>query len=190
MVSERDELLNIIQTKAVIYGSKVLASGKTSHYYIDGKQVSLDARGAFLVGRCLFDLMKVNQPDAVGGPTLGADPMVGAILAEAGKQGIVLQGFIVRKEAKDHGTTRLVEGPSLKSGMRVVLVEDVITTGGSVLKAVTAVENMGAKVVQIVCLVDRDEGAKDSFASYNYTPLFNKSQLKIKSPAEWGAQFS
>ena len=184
MSSEKQELLKLLQTKAVIYGRRTLASGKTSYYYIDGKQVTLDARGAYLIGRCIFELIKSNHADAIGGPTLGADPIVGAVLAEAGRQNISLYGFIVRKEAKDHGTSKLVEGPAFKPGAKAVLVEDVITTGGSVLKAALAVEQAGAKVVQIVTLVDREEGAANILASYSYTPLFSKADLKIKSPEE------
>ncbi len=186
MPSEKQELLKLLQTKAVIYGRRTLASGKISYYYIDGKQVTLAARGAYLIGRCIFELMKSNRADAIGGPTLGADPIVGAVLAEAGRQNTPLQGFLVRKEAKDHGTSKLVEGPAFKPGAKVVLVEDVITTGGSVLKAVLAVEQAGAKVIQIVSLVDREEGATTILASYNYTPLFSKADLRIKSPEEAG----
>jgi len=180
---ERKELLRQIRQRCVIYGRRVLASGKTSHYYIDGKQVTLDAEGAYLTGRCIFEEMKGSHASAVGGPTLGADPMVGAVLAEAGRQGKTLQGFIVRKEAKDHGTSRRIEGPDLKKGVRVVLLEDVVTTGGSVERAAKAVEETGAQVVQIVALVDREEGAKEKLSRYTYTPLFTKSDLAIKSPS-------
>lgn len=183
-MTEKEELLELIRAKAVIYGKRVLASGKTSHYYIDGKQVTLDSRGSFLTGRCIWDAMRKSKAAAVGGPTLGADPIVGSVLYEAGRDGNKLQGFIVRKEAKDHGTGKLVEGPRLAEGSRVVLVEDVITTGGSVVKAIHAVEALGAKVVQIICLVDREEGAVDTLKPFNYTPLFSKSDLRIKSPSE------
>ena len=176
MISEKDELFNLIQTKAVIYGHKVLASGKLSHYYIDGKQVTLDARGAFLIGRCLLDLIRSNRPDAVGGPTLGADPIVGALLAEAGRQGILLHGFIVRKEAKDHGTSKLVEGPVFKSGARVALVEDVITTGKSSYEIINIVEQNGARVVAIASVVDRSDGA-----AIFQQPFYSLLKMNIKT---------
>ncbi|MBI4430706.1 MAG: orotate phosphoribosyltransferase [Candidatus Omnitrophica bacterium] len=188
--SERRELLELLCSKAVIYGPRVLASGKTSYYYIDGKQVTLDARGSYLTGRCIFEVIKSAGVQAIGGPTLGADPIVGAVLAEAGRQGTALQGFIVRKETKDHGTSKLIEGAVLRRGSRVALVEDVITTGGSVLKVVHAIEQAGAKVVQIIALVDREEGALSKLASYHYTPLFTKLDLRIKSEEQAPADLS
>lgn len=177
------ELLEMIRQKAVIYGPRILASGKKSHYYIDGKQVTLDARGSYLVGRSIFERIRHLNPAAVGGPTLGADPIVGAVLSEAGRQNVPLRGFIVRKEVKDHGTVKLIEGPVISPGSRVVLVEDVITTGGSVEKAVKAVTDTGSQVVQIIALVDREEGAATKLAPYGYSPLFLKSDLAIKDPS-------
>ena len=181
LIKERAELLTALRAKAVIYGKRTLASGSVSHYYIDGKQVSLDGRSAFLIGQLVLELIRPLKPTAFGGPTLGADPITGAVIAEAARQGFPLKGFIVRKDVKGHGTSKLIEGPALGPGDRAVLVEDVITTGGSVKKAVDAVQAAGAKVIQIVALVDRQEGALEALAMYNYTPLFSKSDLQIKS---------
>ena len=178
--AEEAELLELIRKKAIIYGQRTLASGKVSHYYIDGKQITLDCRGAYLVGRIILERIRQKNPTSVGGPTLGADPIVGAVLSAAGCEGIPLHGFIVRKSVKDHGTSRLIEGPILNYASRVVLVEDVITTGGSVEKAINAVEDCGAQVIQIVSLVDREQGAIERLLPYNYTPLFLKSDLRIQ----------
>lgn len=175
----KEELLKLIQEKAVIRGERKLASGKTSDYYIDGKQVTLSAQGLLLAGKLILHMAQAVAADAVGGPTLGADPMAAAVSLLSSQSGHSMKAFIVRKEAKDHGMQKMIEGPVLEAGDKVVMVEDVITTGGSVLKAIQEVEKTGAKVVKVICLVDRDEGASETLAKYNYAPIFQLRDLGL-----------
>ncbi len=165
-IDDREALIALLKRDALRTGTFTLASGRTSHYYVDGRKVTLGAEGAALVGasilRLLADLPSVQ---AVGGLTMGADPIVGATLALAGTGGRPgLRGFLVRKETKGHGTGRLVEGP-VESGMDVVIVDDVATTGGSSLQAVDAVEAIGCRVVRVIAVLDRLEGAEAAFAA-------------------------
>jgi orotate phosphoribosyltransferase len=160
-MTHREELLRIVMEKSFRRGDFTLSSGQKSNYYIDGKQTTLDARGSFLVGRIMLAMMSDDVPQAVGGLTLGADPIVGAITAIAGMEDLPLKGFIVRKEAKGHGTKSRIEGP-LDKGDRVVIVEDVVTTGGASLKAVEAVRAFGCEVDRILALVDREQGGKEN----------------------------
>ncbi len=163
---ERQRLIEILQREALKRGTFTLASGRTSHYYVDGRKVTLSAEGAALIGAGVLELI-AGRPEvaAVGGLTLGADPIVGATLALASLSGRnQLRGFLVRKEAKTHGTGNLVEGP-LEPGSVVAIVDDVATTGGSSLQAATAVEAMGCKVGLVVVVLDRLEGAAEAFAA-------------------------
>lgn len=162
-MSHRDELLDILLQHSFKKGDFTLASGQKSKYYIDGKRTTLDARGSFLAARIFLAMLADDMPDAVGGLTLGADPIVGSILALAGLEDLTLKGFIVRKEAKEHGTRSRVEGPVGK-GDRVVVIEDVVTTGGSSLKAIAAVREVGCEVSRVVALVDREQGGKENLA--------------------------
>jgi orotate phosphoribosyltransferase len=163
---DRDRLIALLKRDALRTGTFTLASGRTSHYYVDGRKVTLSAEGAFEVGAGVLALIAdLTGLAAIGGLTMGADPIVGATLAMAGLAGRKgLLGFLVRKEAKGHGTGKLVEGP-LEAGMDVVIVDDVATTGGSSLQAVDAVEAMGCKVVRVVVVLDRLEGAAEAFAA-------------------------
>ena len=163
---DRGRLIALLQRDALKTGTFTLASGRTSHYYVDGRRVTLSAEGAALIGAGVLDLL-ADLPDvsALGGLTLGADPIVGAVLAVAGARGLHdWRGFLVRKEAKAHGTGQLVEGP-LQPGTRVVIVDDVATTGGSSLQAVAAVESLGCRVARVVVVLDRLEGAAEAFAA-------------------------
>ena len=177
---QRARLLEILKKKAVLYGDFVLASGKTSSYYIDGRLVTLEPEGAYLMARLILDTLKDDSVDAVGGPTLGADPIVGATIAASYLAGRPLLGFIVRKAEKMHGTQKRIEGP-LREGLRVAILEDVITTGNSVLEAIQEVERAGAKVVRVIPVVDRLKGARELLTSkgYAYTPLFTRRDLGI-----------
>ncbi len=175
----KEELLTFLKEKAVLRGERTLASGKKSNFYIDGKQVTLDPQGILLTGKAILAAIHGTHADAVGGPTLGADPIAAAVALLSGQTGRPLKAFIVRKEAKQHGTQKMIEGPALKAGDRVVMVEDVITTGGSVLKAIQEVEKLKVRVVKVICLVDRNEGAVDLLAPYNYSPLFNLQDLGL-----------
>jgi orotate phosphoribosyltransferase len=145
-------------------GDFTLASGKRSNYYINGKLSTLDARGAYLTARIFLAMIADDVPDAVGGLTLGADPIVGAMLSLAGLEDLGLKGFIVRKATKDHGTKSRIEGP-LAEGDRVVVVEDVITTGGSSIQAIRAVREMGCEVRRVLAVVDREGGAVENLAN-------------------------
>jgi len=156
-MTQRDELLDHLMEHAFKRGDFTLVSGQKSTYYINGKLTTLDARGAYLAARIFLAMLADDVPDAVGGLTLGADPIVGSILALAGMEDLELKGFIVRKEAKGHGTKSLVEGP-LAAGDRAVVIEDVVTTGSSSMKAVEAIREAGCTVDRVFALVDRDQG--------------------------------
>jgi orotate phosphoribosyltransferase len=163
---DRERLIALLRRDALRTGTFTLASGRTSHYYVDGRRVTLSAVGAALIGAGVLDLM-ADRPEvaAIGGLTLGADPIVGATLAVAAARGLGhWRGFLVRKEAKGHGTGKLIEGP-LEPGSEVVVVDDVATTGGSSLLAVKAVEAFGCQVVRVVAVLDRLEGAAAACAA-------------------------
>jgi orotate phosphoribosyltransferase len=163
---ERERLIELLRRDSLRLGRFTLASGRSSHYYIDGRKVTLGAEGARLIGRGVLGLLAEHgEVAAVGGLTMGADPIVGATLALAPENGRgELRGFLVRKQAKGHGTGNLVEGP-LEPGSTVAIVDDVATTGGSSLLAVDAVESLGCKVAIVVAVLDRLEGAADNFAA-------------------------
>lgn len=175
----KESLLKLIQEKAVVRGERTLASGKISNYYIDGKQVTLSAQGLFLTAKVMLPMIQAVGANAVGGPTLGADPIAAAVSLLSSQSGKPVKAFIIRKEAKDHGMQKMIEGPSLETGDKVVMVEDVITTGGSVLKAIQEVEKLGAKVIKVICLVDRNEGAGETLAKYQYSPIFTLRELGL-----------
>jgi len=175
----REELLNLIKEKAVVKGARTLASGKKSGFYIDGKQITLDPQGLLIVAKIILNLCRGAQAEAVGGPTLGADPIAAAVSLLSSSTGKPMKAFIVRKEAKGHGMQKMIEGPALKEGDRVVMVEDVVTTGGSVLKAIQEVEKTKARVVKVICLVDREEGAAEVLGPYNYSPIFTLKELNL-----------
>lgn len=163
----RQRLADLLQSRSLRTGQFTLASGKQSHYYVDGRKVTLAADGADLIGQALLALLGTMEVSvaAIGGLTMGADPIVGATLALAGAAGRPgLRGFLVRKEAKAHGTGRRVEGP-LEPGSNVVILDDVATTGGSSLQAADAVEAMGCRVLRVIVVLDRLEGAAEAMAA-------------------------
>lgn len=161
-------LVALIREKALQLGQFKLASGKMSNYYLDCRKVTLDARGANLIAEGMLELLERDFPDAVGGMAIGADPITAAIITIAGQRGRHLAGFIVRKEAKQHGTGRDVEGP-IQPGMRAVIVEDVVTTGGSALAAIEKAEAAGLKVVGVLGIIDRLEGGREALAAKGYS---------------------
>jgi orotate phosphoribosyltransferase len=158
-MDDRDQLLAQVRDKAVVHGRVTLSSGKEADYYVDLRRVTLDAEAAPLVGRVMLDLTRDWQYDAVGGLTLGADPVATAMLHAAAAQGRRLDAFVVRKAEKAHGLQRRIEGPDV-AGRRVLAVEDTSTTGGSVLTAVDALREAGAEVVGVAVIVDRSTGAR------------------------------
>jgi orotate phosphoribosyltransferase len=165
---DKAALVALVREKALQLGEFKLASGKMSKYYLDCRKVTLHSRGANLIAQGMLELMGQPLPDAVGGMAIGADPITAAIITVAGQQGQELRGFIVRKEAKQHGTGRDVEGP-VQAGDRVVIVEDVVTTGGSALAAIEKVEAAGLKVAGVLGIIDRLEGGAAAFAAKGYT---------------------
>ena len=160
------ELIGLVEAKALKRGTFRLASGREASFYLDAKQVVLDAHGAMLVGRAILERLRSlgPLPAAVGGMSIGADPITSAVITMAGVEGLPLKGFMVRKELKDHGTKKYVEGP-VEPGQRVVIVEDVTTTGGSSLLAIDRVHEFGLVVERVVTVIDRLAGAKDAFAA-------------------------
>jgi len=179
-VNHRAELADLLRRKSLVRGEFTLASGKKSDYYLDCRLTTLDARGALLTGYCILELldqMKI-KPDAIGGLSMGADPVVSAAIVVSAIENRPLPGFLVRKEAKKHGRQKQIEGIENLSGKKVVIVDDVCTTGGSTLEAIAAVEFAGADVVAVVSLVDREEGGSDALrAKYNYRSVFTAGEL-------------
>jgi orotate phosphoribosyltransferase len=159
-MDDRQRLVEQIRDKAVVHGRVTLSSGREADYYVDLRRVTLDAEAAPLVGRVMRALTADLDVDAVGGLTLGADPVATAMLHAAAADGDRLDAFVVRKAEKAHGLQRRVEGPDV-SGRRVLAVEDTSTTGGSVLTAVEALREAGAEVVAVAVIVDRDTGARE-----------------------------
>jgi orotate phosphoribosyltransferase len=166
-VYDRDALMELIRANALKIGQFTLASGKQASFYLDCRQVTLDSRGANLIAQGMLELMGSDLPDAVGGMAIGADPITAAIITLAGQRETPLSGFIVRKEAKAHGRGRDVEGP-VEAGQKVVIVEDVVTTGGSSLKAIERVEAVGLQVQEVLAIVDRLEGGREAFQQRGY----------------------
>lgn len=170
VTDERAALINLIREEAVFHGDFTLTSGKKASYYIDLRKLSLDHRAAPLIGRILLQLIDEFGPvDAVGGLTMGADPLANAVLHQGVAEGRTIDAFVVRKEPKDHGRGRQIEGAEVE-GKRVVVLEDTSTTGGSPLKAIEALEKAGANVVAVCTIVDRatEAGPKIEAAGYPY----------------------
>ena len=155
----KSNLIHEIKNKAVVHGRVILSSGKEADYYIDLRRVTLDSVSAPMIGQALLEITKDLNYEAVGGLTLGADPVATAMMHVAAQKGRDLNAFVVRKEGKAHGLQRRIEGPDVK-GKKVLAVEDTSTTGGSVLTAVEALREAGAEVVAIAVIVDR--GAKSA----------------------------
>jgi len=177
----KDRLRQLVLERAVKRGDFTLSSGRKSSYYVDGKMVTLEPEGLFCLCRVMLDLLLENQIEAVGGPTLGADPIAGGIALLSHLTGSPLAAFIVRKEPKGHGTGKRIEG-EIPAGARVAIVEDVATTAASILRAVDAVrEEMDARVILATVLLDREEGGRAAIesAGLQFLPLFTKSELGL-----------
>lgn len=180
MTDAREQLLALIKVRAFQKGEFTLASGEKSDYYIDGKMVEVCPEGAALIGEILYqELCELPQVTAIGGLEVGAVPMVAAAMVICHQRGRNVEGFWVRDKVKDHGTKKPIEGTKLKPGGRVLIVDDVITTGDSAFKAIKAVQASGCVVERVFALVDRNRGADVKFAELgcDYKPLFTKDDL-------------
>ena len=178
LMSIKSELIEQIKQKAVVHGKVILSSGKEADYYVDLRRVTLDAVAAPLVGQAMLDATKDLDFEAVGGLTLGADPVATAMMHVAKQNGRVLNSFVVRKEGKAHGLQRRIEGPDVK-GKKVLAVEDTSTTGGSVLTAVQALQEAGAIVVGVAVVVDRGAGKKIEDAGLKYVSVVSLQELGL-----------
>jgi orotate phosphoribosyltransferase len=168
----KEELKKLLkETGAVKFGEFTLSSGKKSDFYVDCRKVTLHPQGAKLIGRIIIEKLKGLKVDAIGGLTLGADPITSAVVTLG-----EIPGFIVRKKAKEHGTQQKIEG-LIEPGWKVVIVEDVATTGASTLQAIEAAKAAGAEVIKVISVVDREEGAAESLKNYDFDPIFRKSEL-------------
>lgn len=177
-MSIKSELIEQIKQKAVVHGKVILSSGKEADYYVDLRRVTLDAVAAPLVGQAMLDATKDLDFEAVGGLTLGADPVATAMMHVAKQNGRFLNSFVVRKEGKAHGLQRRIEGPDVK-GKKVLAVEDTSTTGGSVLTAVQALQEAGAIVVGVAVVVDRGAGKKIEEAGLKYLSVVSLQELGL-----------
>jgi orotate phosphoribosyltransferase len=177
-MSAKDQLREEIIKKAVVHGKVILSSGKEADYYVDLRRVTLDHVAAPLIGEVMLELTKDLNFDAVGGLTLGADPVATAMMHTAAKQGKKLDAFVVRKAEKAHGLQRRIEGPDVK-GKRVLAVEDTSTTGGSVLTAVEALNEAGAIVVGVAVIVERGASPKIKEAGLEYRAAYQLSDLGL-----------
>jgi orotate phosphoribosyltransferase len=158
----KDELFQLLRDKAFKRVSVTLSSGKKSEYYLDGRVVTLSPRGAYLAAELILELVKEEPISAIGGPTLGADPLAGAIAVLSSAKGKPINTFIVRKEPKRHGLSLNIEGPALKKGTKAVIIDDVATSGGSLAKAIDILKLEGVTVEKAIVLVDRKEGAQEA----------------------------
>src|SRR5262245_51292386 len=178
MENEREQLRQLLKRESLMFGEFTLASGKKSNFYFDSKRTTLLPEGAWLTARAVLRTVREQrlEADAIGGLTLGADPIVCPVAALSHVEGPTLRAFIVRKDAKEHGTGRRIEG-QLAKGSRVIVVDDVVTTAGSTLKAIEAAEGEGHTVVAVICLVDREEGGAAKLAAYPFHPIFRRSDI-------------
>lgn len=167
MSDKKARFTQLVRERAYREGNFTLASGRTSNFYVNGKMVTLHPEGLALACELLLDALN-PEVDAIGGLTMGADPIIGGVTALSWGRGRPVAGFMVRKEPKGHGTQSLIEGP-LQAGQKVCIVEDTTTTGGSLLMAIRAAEAAGAMVVQCITLVDRQEGGFEALAAEGFT---------------------
>jgi orotate phosphoribosyltransferase len=186
MMSHREKLANLLRTKSLVRGEITLSSGKKSNYYMDCKLTTLHPEGALLTGYCVLELLDEMgvKPDAIGGLSMGADPLVTAagVVSEIEKR--PLPGFLVRKEAKKHGRQKRIEGLENPRGKKVAIVDEVCTTGGSTQEAIDAAEREGCEVVAVISLVDREEGGSEMLrAKYNYRSIFTARELLAEDSA-------
>jgi len=182
LAADRARFLSILKEKSYEKRKVILSSGRESDFYIDCRQTTLDAEGAVLTGRLFCAMLESGErPEAVGGITLGADPIVTAVSITSSLRGWPVPAFIIRKEPKKHGTTQWIEGTrNLRAGMRVAILEDVVTTGASTLRAIERAGLSGLVVARVLCLVDRNEGGSEAVAAagYRVEPMFLKQDVE------------
>ena len=178
MQNEHEQLRRILKEHSLMFGDFTLASGKKSSFYFDSKKTTLLPEGAWLTARAVLSVIREKGIDAqaIGGLTLGADPIVCPVAALSHVEGPALRAFIVRKETKEHGTGRRIEG-QLEPGSRVVIVDDVVTTAGSTLQAIGAAKDAGHQVVAVICLVDREEGGAEKLSEWPFYPIFRRREI-------------
>jgi orotate phosphoribosyltransferase len=178
LAGDRDKLRELLREHSLMFGDFTLASGRKSSFYFDSKKTTLLAEGAYLTAVEVLGILARNgiEADAIGGLTLGADPIVCPVAALSHLAGRPIRAFIVRKESKEHGTGRRIEG-RLEPGSRVVVVDDVVTTAGSTLQAIEAVEREGHRVVAVICIVDREEGGTEKLSRWPFFPIFRKGEI-------------
>lgn len=179
----RQRLLELFKERAFSFGRFTLASGKQSSYYVNSKKALFYSEAVALLGEAIWDLTKDLNIQAVGGLEVGAIPLATAAVLRYHQEGRTLEGFFVRKEVKGHGSKERLEGV-LPAGANVAVLDDVLTTGGSVLQAIAEVERAGARVATVVCIVDRMEGARELLApKYLYQPIFTIRDFGVEPPA-------
>jgi len=177
----KERLKKIIKEKAIVYKEVKLSSGKKSNYYIDGKLITLSPEGIYLVSKIIFEMIKDQNIDAIGGLTIGADPIVSGVSLISFIEKKPIYAFIVRSSQKEHGMGKLIEG-NIQKNWNVAIVDDVVTTGSSLLKSIEAVESYGAKIKKVICIVDRKEGASQAIEKkgYKLDAIFTKDELLEK----------
>ncbi len=180
---DEQQLIELVREKALQFGDFTLASGKKAKFYLDCRKVTLDGQGANLIAHGILDRIENDLPDAVGGMAIGADPITAAVVTIGWQRQLKFNGFIVRKQPKAHGTTQMVEGP-VEPGQRVILVEDVTTTGSSSIQAAKYCREFGLTVDRVISIVDRCQGAAEAFAEQGIRleSLLNIADLGV--PAE------
>jgi orotate phosphoribosyltransferase len=175
----RERLKTLFLERALQFGDFTLASGKKSAYYVNSKKVLFHAEAITLLGELLYEATADLDFQAIGGLEVGAIPMAAAALTAFHRHGRAMEGFFVRKQAKEHGSKERVEG-QVAAGDKVVVIDDVLTTGGSVVQAVEAVEAKGATVLRVVCICDRLQGAREALAKYDFRPIFTVRDFGIE----------
>ncbi len=181
---DKQALIALVRQKALKFGQFTLASGRKATYYLDGKQVTLDPAGARLVAEGLLDLLTGGgMPDAIGGMSIGADPITAAVVTMSAVRGTPILGFMVRKEPKGHGTNQYIEGP-VRPGQTAAIVEDVVTTGGSSLLAIQRADQFGLKIAGVLAIIDRIEGGAEAFArrGYKFASLLSIRDFGLEPP--------
>jgi len=162
----KNKLFTLLTMEALKKGSFILSSGKKSNYYLDGRVITLTPEGAYMTASIILEMVEGKNISAIGGPTLGADPIVGAIAALSYIKQVAIKTFIVRKATKEHGTQRQIEGPALDKNAKVILVDDIATTGKALIETKEALDRAGIFSDTAIVIVDRLEGARDNLAKF------------------------